>query len=78
MMGYAATIKIRISDGVTINFAKRRSGMPRERRRVPADIEAASAMTDQNVSNAACICVLAFFRASSGETRPASASLTFL
>jgi hypothetical protein len=31
-MGYVATIRIRISDGVTINFAKRFSGMPRERR----------------------------------------------
>src|SRR4051812_12754698 len=31
MIGHAATIAMRISDGATINFARRPSGMPRER-----------------------------------------------
>ena len=79
MIGYTATNAISSIDGVVISHARRRSEMPRERRRcVPACTEAASAMTDQNVSSADCIWVWAFFRASSGETRPASASLTFL
>src|SRR6187200_2807715 len=33
MIGYAATTAIRIIEGATISFARRRSGMPRERRR---------------------------------------------
>src|SRR5215210_391624 len=43
-MGYAATIAISNSDGDTIRPARRRSGIPRERRRCgePALIEAAS------------------------------------
>jgi hypothetical protein len=36
MIGYAATIRIRISDGETISHAKRRSGIPRERRGLAA------------------------------------------
>src|SRR3954454_19309676 len=33
MIGYAATIAMRIIDGATISFARRRSGIPLERRR---------------------------------------------
>src|SRR5437773_2182948 len=33
MIGYAATTAMRIIDGATISFARRRSGTPRERRR---------------------------------------------
>ena len=78
-IGYTATSAISSIEGAVISHARRRSGIPRERRTcVPACTEAASAMIDQNVSSAACISVWAVFSASSGETRPASASLTFL
>src|SRR4051794_6386499 len=45
MIGQAATIAMRIIDGATISTARRRSGIPLERRRsgvVPACTEAAS------------------------------------
>jgi hypothetical protein len=78
MIGQTATSAMSTSDGVVISHAKRRSGTPRERRfGVPTCTEAASAMADQNVSNAFCMSDWAFFSASSGEVRPASASLTF-
>ena len=80
MIGQIATIAIRIIDGATMNAARRRSGRPRERRFVgvePAATVAVSAMGDQKVSRADCISDCAFFSASAGEARPASASLTF-
>src|SRR6476646_4453560 len=44
MIGHTATIAMRIIDGATISTARRRSGIPLERRRcdAPAPIEAAS------------------------------------
>ena len=79
MIGHTATSAISSSDGLVMSHARRRSGMPRERCLVgPAGTEAASAMTDQNVSSACCISVCAVLRASAGDVRPASASLTFL
>ena len=78
-IGYTATSAISAIEGAVISHARRRSGTPRERRIcVPACTEAASAMMDQNVSSALCISVWAVLRASSADTRPASASLTFL
>ena len=80
MIGQIATTAIRIIEGATMNVARRRSGRPRERRfagALPAATVAVSAMGDQNVSRADCISVCAFFSASSGDVRPASASLTF-
>src|SRR5215210_3235827 len=47
MIGYAATIAMRIIDGATISFARRRSGTPLERRRcwdAPADVTVAASM----------------------------------
>ena len=79
MMGYSATSAMSTNDGETMYHARRRSGTPRERRRVvPPAVAVAASMMDQNVFRACSIWVCAVFSASSGVTEPARASLTFL
>jgi hypothetical protein len=57
MIGHAATTAMRIIDGATISFARRRSGMPLERRRCVARrllTEAASMVSSLRRSTARC------------------------
>jgi hypothetical protein len=72
---------MRIIDGATISFARRRSGIPLERRRcVARDCLDRGGFHDsaQKVDSALLICESAFLMRVRRLARPARASLTFL